>query len=105
MEGGVRRIALTLLGVLSFALGMLGSAASVKAETPPLPAAQILFEQIVDRLPAGPLCWNVVEETVAAGARIPGQGYHGGPPHVIYVLEGETRLEYAGGSSTLLRPA
>lgn len=105
MEDRMRGIRMIAGGLVSLMLGATAMVAPVAADDPPLPAAQILFEQVVDRLPSGPLCWNVVEETVAAGARVPGQGYHGGAPHVIYVLEGETRLEYAGGAATLLRPA
>ncbi|MCX6020809.1 MAG: hypothetical protein NTZ05_03595, partial [Chloroflexi bacterium] len=60
---------------------------------------KVLLTQRVQSLPDGPLCFNLTQQTMPAGQRVPAQGYRADPLGVAFMLTGQARLDYAGGPS------
>ncbi|MCX6021065.1 MAG: hypothetical protein NTZ05_04935 [Chloroflexi bacterium] len=96
-------MALILSGLLSLAVGILGAVAPVAGAAPPEPVTRVLFEQRVERLPDGPVCWNVFREVLPVGAKFPSEGFNSDPPSAAYVQEGQAQLDFSGGPSALLQ--
>lgn len=90
-------------GLLALVTGVLLVPSPTAAEDPPQFVTKFLVNQRVPVLPEGPVCWNIVRQTLAPGARVPAQGYRAYPHTVAAVLDGQVQIEYSGGPSHTAR--
>ena len=95
----MKRSACILTGLVWLAGGLGLTAVPAAADDPPLIIPRVVVEQRLEMLPEGPLCWNVYRQTLPPDGRAPLSGYLARPPSVAYRLDGQARLDYAGGPS------
>jgi len=92
-----------VVGCLSIALfgmhlALLPAAAQQAIET------RTLFDQRIERLPAGPLCWDVRRGSLAPGSGSPASGFHVHGWVVAYVFDGLERFQYDDGRADTIGP-
>ena len=94
------RSSLVTGGLLLLGLALAGETPAARGQEPIQTGT--LLEARIERLPDGPVCWDIRRGSLAPGAKSPATGFHVHGWVVAYVTGGIERVTYEGGASTTL---
>lgn len=93
----MRRTLLVLGGVVLLGLAFASEAPAARGQEPI--ESRTILEARVDRLPEGPVCWDIRRGSLAPGAKSPATGLHSHGMVVSYVTAGTERVTYDGAAA------